>query len=267
MNGVTYTLPDGREYIPRKLGGFDNDVEGIRKLAELGIHIHLNGGPGCGKTALVLAAFGDNMENDIGHSRMTAFDMMWRPRIDPSVPGGVVYDPSPLTRAAMRGVPYYLDESMRNPPDAMTPLFSAMDGRGYIVGGNLDGTDLPIKKGFVVISASNPEVRGAFMPEPITSRFHIFDVEVDEQLLKKLNLDQRLMVAWLNMGKLNSGDHWQPSVRELLAAQKFIDMGNMHQAAFALTGWRVPARDRASVAGIIQSLFGVRVPDMGGVIR
>lgn len=261
-----YTLPDGREYIARKLGGFEDDVQGLRELARLGVHVHLNGAPGVGKTALVMAAFPD-CENAIGHGKLTAFDMMWVARIDPTTEHGVVYDPSPLTRAVMAGKPFYFDEIMRTPPDALTPLFSAMDGRGFIVGGNLDGTDLPIAPGFHVISASNPEVRGAFMPEAITSRFHILDMEVDEALLKKLNLDQRLMVAWQNMGKLNGGDHWQPSVRELLAAQKFIDIGNMHQAAYALTGWRVPARDRASVAGVISSLFAVRVPDLGGVIK
>jgi hypothetical protein len=66
---------------------------------------------------------------------------------------------------------------------------------------------------------------------------------------------------------MDAGDSWRPSVREMMSAQSFIAAGNMAQAAFALTGWRVPARDRATVAGIISPLLGVRVGDLGGVIR
>lgn len=259
-----YPLPDGREYLPRKLNGYENDVEGLRALRAAGIHTALLGDPGTGKTALFLAAFPD-AENEIGHSKMTAFDMLWRPR--PLPDGSIQFDPSPLTRAAMGGKPFYFDEFMRANEDALTPLFSAMDGRGFIVGGNLDGTDLPVEPGFVVIAASNPLVRGAFMPDAIASRFHILTVETDEDLLTRFDLDERLLVAWRNLKAMDRGEVWKPSIREMLAAQKFIDAGNMPQAAFALTGWRVPARDRAKVAEVIAPLLGVRVGELGGVIK
>src|SRR5690606_2490393 len=135
--------------------------------------------PGCGKTALHQVAFPDS-ENEIGHSKLTAWDMLWRPR--PMPDGSIVYDPSPLTRAVQNGRPFYMDEIMRSSEDALTPLFSAMDGRGFIVGGNLDGTDMPVKPGFVVVGASNPLVRGAFLPDAIASRFHILTVETSEDL-------------------------------------------------------------------------------------
>lgn len=260
----TYKLANGTEYRPRALGGFDNDVEGLRALAAMGVHVQLLGDPGCGKTALVQAAFPD-AENEIGHSKMTAPDMLWRPRIDEH--GNVVMDPAPLVRACLKGVPFYLDESMRLSDDGWTPLFSAMDGRGFIIGGNLDGTDLPIKEGFVVIGASNPLVRNAFLPDAIASRFHILNVEVTEDLLTKIGLDERLLVIWRNLGQLNDGACWRPSVRDLLSAQRFIDVGNYPQAAFALCGWQVPARDRATVAGVIGPILGARVTDLGGVIK
>lgn len=260
----TYTLPDGREYLTRALGGYDNDVEGLQDLRKMGKHILLLGEPGCGKTALHQVSFPDS-ENEIGHSKLTAWDMLWRPR--PMPDGTIVFDPSPLTRAVQGGKPFYMDEIMRASEDSLTPLFSAMDGRGFIVGGNLDGTDMPVKKGFIVVGASNPMVRGAFLPDAIASRFHILTVETSEDLLKRMKLDERLLVAWRNLSAMDNGEVWRPSIREMLAAQSFIDAGNMAQAAYALTGWRVPARDREVVAGVIAPLLGVRVGDLGGVIK
>jgi MoxR-like ATPases len=260
----TYKTPDGREYLPRALGGYDDDVIGLRDLAEKGKHVLLLGEPGCGKTMLLQAAH-PKAENEIGHPKLTAWDMLWRPR--PLPDGTIVYDPSPLTRAAMGGHPFYIDEIMRCSDEALTPLFSAMDGRGYIVGGNLDGTDMPVKKGFTVIGASNPLVRGAFLPDAVASRFHILSVDTSEDLLVRLGLDERLLVAWRNLSSMDGGENWRPSIRELLSAQSFIDSGNMQQAAYALTGWRVPARDRATAAGVIAPLLGVRVGDLGGVIK
>lgn len=257
-------LPSGRKYLTRALGGYDNDVIGLRDLAAMGKHILLLSEPGAGKTALVQVAF-PNAENEIGHSKLTAWDMLWRPR--PMPDGTIIFDPSPLNRAVQGGHPFYMDEIMRASEDSMTPLFSAMDGRGFIVGGNLDGTDMPVKKGFIVVGASNPLVRGAFLPDAIASRFHILTIETSEDLLKRLDLDERLLVAWKNLGAMDGGETWKPSIREMLAAQDFIDADNMAQAAYALTGWRVPARDRAIVAGVIAPLLGVRVSDLGGVIK
>ncbi len=264
MTTVSYSLPGGREYLSRAIGGYDDDVAAVRDLAKKGKHFLLLGEPGCGKTALIQAAF-PNAENEIGHSKMTAWDMLWRPR--PMPDGSIIFDPSPLTRAVTKGVPFYLDETMRLSEDAFTPLFSAMDGRGFIVGGNIDGTDMPVKEGFVVIGASNPLVRGAFLPDAIASRFHILTVETSEELLVRMNLDERLLVAWRNLSSTDGGESWRPSIREMLAAQSFIEDGNMAQAAYALTGWRVPARDRDAVASVIAPLLGVRVGALGGVIR
>jgi len=258
------TLPDGREYIKRALGGFDDDIVGLRKLREMGKHTLLLGEPGCGKTAAIQIAFPD-AENEIGHDKLTAWDMLWRPR--PMPDGSIQFDPAPLTRAAMGGLPLYVDEVMRMNADALTPLFSAMDGRGFIVGGNLDGTDLKVQPGFVVVGASNPLVRGAFMPDAIKSRFHILTVETSQKLLEEMKIDERLLVIWNNLAALERGECWRPSIRELLSADSFIKIGNVAQAAYALTGWRVPARDRATVAGVIAPILGARVGEMGGVIK
>lgn len=259
-----YPLPNGREYVSRNLAGYENDVEGMRSLAESGKHTLLLGDPGTGKTALFQAAFPDS-ENEIGHSKLTAWDMLWRPR--PMPDGSIVFDPSPLTRAATQGKPFYFDEIMRCSEDALTPLYSAMDGRGFIVGGNLDGTDMPVEPGFVVIAASNPLVRGAFLPDAIASRFHIIDVQISEALLQELDLNDRLMTLWRNLSMHEGGDTWRPSIRELLAAQSFIDEGNWAQAAGAVSGYRVPARDREMVAGIVSPLFATRVEKLGSTIR
>lgn len=259
-----YTLPDGREYLTRALGGYDSDVMGLRELIKMGKHVLLLSEPGVGKTALVQVAF-PTAENEIGHSKLTAWDMLWRPR--PMPDGSIQFDPSPLARAVMNGHVFYMDEIMRASEDSLTPLFSAMDGRGFIVGGNLDGTDMPVKKGFAVVGASNPLVRGAFLPDAIASRFHILTMETSEDLLVRMGFDEKLLVIWRNLSNMDSGETWRPSIREMLSAQSFINAGNWHQAAYALTGWRVPARDRNVVAGVIAPMLGVRVGDLGGTIK
>jgi hypothetical protein len=266
IDPIPYPLPGGREYVPREIGDFENDIEMLRTMREEGVHTLLIGEPGVGKTAALLAAFGSKLENDIGHAKLTAPDMLWRPRIDPNAEHGVTYDPSPLNRAVTQGHGFYFDEIMRCQPDATTPLFSGMDGRGFIVGGNLDGTDLPIVDGFCVFAASNPLVRGAFLPEAITSRFHILEMQVSESLLKQLGLHSSLLTIWNNL-KAQEGEVWTPSPRELLSAQRFLDLGNKAQAAYALTGFRVPAKDRETVSEVIGLLLGVRVDKDGGIIK
>lgn len=259
-----YILPGGREYIPRPLGGFENDVIGLQELVNAGHNTIILGEPGCGKTALFQAAF-PNSENEIGHSKMTNYDMLWRPR--PMPDRTTQFDPAPLTRAALNGTKLYFDEIMRSSEDALTPLFSAMDGRGFIVAGNLDSSDLPVAPGFGVVAASNPLVRGAFLPDAIASRFHILMMETSENLLEKLDLNDRILTAWKNLSALNGGDIWRPSIRDMLRAQVFVNASNWHQAAYSLSGFRVPAKDREQVAEVIGTLFGVRLAAQGGVIR
>lgn len=261
-----YLLPDGSEYVTRPLPGFENDVEGLRWLVANGVHVLLLGDPGCGKTALMQAAFPE-AHNEIMHSRMTAFDMKWLPRpvILEGGKTGVVFDPAPLTRAAMEGKPVYIDEIMRGGDDAFTPLFSAMDGRNIIIGGNQDGTDLPIKEGFGVVAASNPMVRGAFLPDAIASRFFILEVQVTKDTLERIGIADPLVTIWSNLS--GQSEVWVPSVRDLLTASRFLKLGNKHAAAFALTGFRVPAKDRAVVAGVVGLTLGVRVLAEGGIIK
>lgn len=260
----SYTLPGGGEYLARFMGHYENDVEGLRELRKAGVHTLLLGDPGCGKTALIKAAFPD-AENELGHSKMQAWDMLWRPK--PTEDGKIKFYPAATNRAVTLGKVLALDEAMRLSEDGFTPLFSAMDGSGIIVSGNHDETDLPVADGFCVFGASNPLVRGAFLPEAIASRFHILNVETSEDLLVRMKLDDRLLTIWQNLSMVDGGEGWRPSVRELIAAQKFINMGNMHHAAYALTGWRVPARDRETVVEAVGPVLGVRVTALGGVVK
>ena len=64
MNSRSYIRPNGLEYLPRHLMVGDNkmqDVTLIRQSIEVGLPVLLYGPPGTGKTALVEAAFGDDL--------------------------------------------------------------------------------------------------------------------------------------------------------------------------------------------------------------
>jgi len=267
VDAPIYPLPDGTEYIPRKIGGHENDVEAIRWLIMHGFHVLLLGEPGCGKTALIHGAFGNRVENEVGHSKMQAPDMLWRWRIGED--GKPVPDPAPLSRAAQFGHLFYLDETMRLSEDGFTPLFSAMDGRDRIVAGNLDQTDMMIQPGFGVVGASNPMVRGAFLPDAIQSRFHILTVETHEDVLRSMGIADELITIWLNLKNQQGGESWKPSIRELKQANRLMQLGNESEAAYAITGHRVPAKDRENVSSVVSSVLGVRLEPsgMGGVIR
>lgn len=265
----TYPLTDkgdkGKQYIARPLLGFENDVEGLRELAGMGVHVLLEGDPGCGKSALVRAAF-PHAENQMGHSKLTAPDMLWVPRMGPG--GEIIMDPAPLVRAIQKNVMFNMEEITRASEDSLTPLFSAMDGSPAIIGGGLDGSDLPIPDGFHVVASCNPNVRGAFLPEAIRSRFMILTVQTSEDLLIKMGIDERIITSWNNLGT-QTGEVWQPSIREMERATEFLKAGNDAMAYFALTGTRVPVRDRERVSEVISGIIGVRptAGGMGGVIQ
>lgn len=262
-----YPLPGGGEYIARRLAPYENDVEGLRKLCQwrgthrLQRHPMLVGEPGTGKTALVNAAFPDAV-TIIMNSRTTAQQLTMSAYIDPKTQKPV-QGPGPLVRAASAGVPLYVDEIMLASPDALTPLYAAQDGRGWLYGANPDGTDVEIQPGFCVIASSNPLVRGAFLPDAMASRFRILNVETSEELMVALGIDASLRTIWKNIR--TDQFSWYPSVRTLLAAQDELSLAEEHDWTFhqvwaALTGIQIPAKDRERVAGIVAKMLGVRVP-------
>lgn len=262
-----YPLPGGGVYISRRLAPFEDDVQGLRALCEFPgthrnqKHVMLVGEPGTGKTALVNAAFPDAI-TIIMNSRTTAQQLTMTAYIDPDTQRPV-QGPGPLVRAATAGVPLYVDEMMLASPDALTPLYAAMDGRGWLFGANPDGTDVEIQPGFCVIGSSNPLVRGAFLPDAIASRFRILNVETSEELMVALGIDATLRTIWKNIRQ--DPNSWYPSVRTLLAAQREMEFADehgftYHQVWAALTGIQIPAKDREKVSSTVAKMLGLRVP-------
>lgn len=262
-----YPLPNGGTYYARRLAPFPDDVQGIAALIDRGKHIALLGEPGTGKTALALAVgeyLGRGVVTIMGHQAMTMFDFTMRSYIDRSS-GKTEYaqDHGPLVQAAMQGSLCYVDEFTLIPPGAMVALYAAADGRGVLPGMAYDGSDVEIAPGFGIVMSGNPNVRGAYIPDPISSRFRMVNVETTEELMVDLGIDASLRTIWKNIRQdLYS---WYPSVRTLLAAQEELKLADengwtYHQVWATLTGPQVPAKDRQRVSGIVAKMLGVRVP-------
>lgn len=262
-----YPLPNGGTYYARRLAPFPDDVQGIAALIDRGKHIALLGEPGTGKTALALAVgeyLGRGVVTIMGHQAMTMFDFTMRSYIDRSS-GKTEYaqDHGPLVQAAMQGSLCYVDEFTLIPPGAMVALYAAADGRGVLPGMAYDGSDVEIAPGFGIVMSGNPNVRGAYIPDPISSRFRMVNVETTEELMVDLGIDASLRTIWKNIRQ--DPYSWYPSVRTLLAAQEELKLADengwtYHQVWATLTGPQVPAKDRQRVSGIVAKMLGVRVP-------
>jgi len=251
-----YKRPNGDDYYTRKWGEHD-DVMVLRKAREDMQFVLLYGSPGCGKTALIEAAFGEKLHTVLGSGDTEVSDLIGGYVQTPS--GGFLWEDGPLIKAAMAGEPLLIDEIGLIDPKVLSIVYGLMDGRReYTVTANLERGTVKAQDGFYVVAATNPNAPGVRLSEALLSRFTIHsEMTTDWALARKLGAPTTIVTAAQNLAKKQqSGESsWAPQMRELLA---FRDLSKTFGTKFAIANLLAasPELDRPVVADVFTRVFG-----------
>jgi nitric oxide reductase NorQ protein len=247
--------PNGQLYHPRRLAK-RTDVDVLRDLRTAEVPVLLYGPPGTGKTALIEAAFGDDLYTVPGDGDTTVGDIIGD--YVPTEGGGYEFVPGPLPRAMDTGGVLFIDDATLIAPKVLAVVYPAMDGRRQIILKAAAGRVVTARPGFYVVAGHNPGVHGAVLTEALASRFsaHV-KVSTDYDLAAALGVDARMVRAARNLAtRYDSGDvGWAPQLRELLAFKTIADVLGVDHAVANLVGV-APAEDRDAVVKAIRAAFG-----------
>ena len=255
---TSFARPNGDLYYTRPWGEH-TDVAVLRKARDLGAYTLFYGAPGCGKTALVEAAFGDDLYTILGSGDTEVADLVGS-YVDTG--SGFRWEDGPLLKAAMEGKPLLIDEVGLIDPKVMSIVYGFMDGRKeYTVTANPERGTVKAQDGFYVVGATNPNAPGVRLSEALLSRFGIqVEMTTDWALAKKLGVPAMIVTAAQNLAKkVATGEAmWAPQFRELLA---FRDLEKSFGTSFAVANLMAsaPEMDRPLVAEVLQRVLGEAV--------
>ena len=253
---TTYLRPNGREYYARQWGDH-TDVEVCRKARENKQFILLYGNPGCGKTALVEASFGEELYTLIGTGDTEVGDFLGGYVQTPS--GGFEWIDGVLTKAVEEGKVLLIDEVGLIDPKVMSLVYGLMDGRDeLVITSNPERGVVKAKEGFYVICATNPNAPGVRLSEALLSRCVIqAEMTTDWSLAKKLGVPASATTLAQNLSKKQiSGEvSWSPQFRELEA---FRDLAKTFGTKWAVANLiaTAPEIDRPVVIDVATRVFG-----------
>ena len=251
--------PNGEDYYSRKWGEHD-DVLVLRKARENQHFVLLYGAPGCGKTALVEAAFGDTLHTILGSGDTEVADLVGGYSQSPD--GGFIWTDGPLIKAAEAGQPLLIDEIGLIDPKVLSIVYGLMDGRReYTVTANPERGTVKAKDGFYVVAATNPNAPGVRLSEALLSRFIVqVEMTTDWALAKKLGVPANIVVAAQNLAKKQTSGEvsWAPQFRELLA---YRDLEKVFGTKWAIQNLLAasPEIDRPVVADVFARTYGEAV--------
>jgi nitric oxide reductase NorQ protein len=252
----SYERPNGDLYYGRKWGE-SIDVEVLRKAREADQFVMLYGVPGTGKTAMVEAAFPEELYTIMGSGDTEVSDLVGGYVQTPS--GGFEWVDGVLVRAASEGKVLLIDEIGLIDPKVLSVVYGLMDGRReLVVTANPERGTVKAKEGFYVVSATNPNVAGVRLSEALLSRFAVqVEMTTDWGLAKKLGVPQSAVVASQNLSKKveNGETSWSPQMRELLA---FRDLAKLFGTKWAVQNLlaSAPEIDRPIASDVFTRVFG-----------
>ena len=261
-----YARPNGDIYYARKWGEH-SDVLALRKAREMTesavsegggspLFTLLYGAPGCGKTALVEAAFED-VFTLMGTGDTEVADLVGGYVQTPS--GGFEWVDGDLIKAAETGGVYFIDEVGLIDPKVLSVVYGLMDGRREItVTANPERGTVKAKDTFYVVAATNPNAPGVRLSEALLSRFTVqTEMGTDWTLAMRLGVPTTLVTAARNLAKKQATNEtsWAPQMRELLA---FRDVTKAFGTTFAISNLlaAAPEMDRPVVADVLTRAYG-----------